>query len=172
MAEPASASDPKSDRFHWICGCNSHASHLPVASSAGTLLVPRSCFAILEAVTHLSIVTMESYALKELSEADVRRVEEHVARCAKCRYILEEQLGWAAAMRSPFRRAMEKMIDAERKKRRSAGTGTGTGKPHRDEHHLAGREARVTLRRRPCCARCRGRSSWRLRGRSSSDRAS
>jgi anti-sigma factor RsiW len=59
---------------------------------------------------------MESYALKELPEAEMLRVEKHVARCSKCRDCLEEQLGWAAAMRSPFRRKVEKMIDAKRKK--------------------------------------------------------
>ena len=72
--------------------------------------------AIVEAVAHLSIVMMESYALKELSEAEMRRVEEHVAICPKCRDHLEGDLAWAAAMRSPFRRHVEKLIDAERKK--------------------------------------------------------
>jgi hypothetical protein len=72
--------------------------------------------AIVEAVAHLSIVMMESYALKELSEAEMRRVEKHVASCPKCRFCLEEQLGWAAAMRSPFKRHVEKLIETERKK--------------------------------------------------------
>jgi hypothetical protein len=45
--------------------------------------------AIVEAVAHLSIDVMESYALKELSEAETLRVEKHVARCAKCRDHLE-----------------------------------------------------------------------------------
>jgi anti-sigma factor RsiW len=71
---------------------------------------------IVEAVAHLSIVMMESYALKELSEAEMRRVEKHVARCPKCRDHLDEELGWAAAMRSPFKRYVEKLIEAERKK--------------------------------------------------------
>ena len=71
---------------------------------------------IVEAVAHLSIVMMESYALKELSEAEMLRVEKHVARCPKCRDHLDEELGWAAAMRSPFRRYVEKLIEAERKK--------------------------------------------------------
>jgi hypothetical protein len=35
---------------------------------------------IVEAVAHLSIVVMESYALKELSEAEMRRVEKHVTK--------------------------------------------------------------------------------------------
>jgi len=72
--------------------------------------------AIVDAVAHLSIVMMESYAMKELSEAEMLRVEKHVARCPKCRFCLEEQLGWAAAMRSPFRRKVEKMIEEERRK--------------------------------------------------------
>jgi len=69
-----------------------------------------------KAVAHLSIVMTESYALKELSEAELRRVEKHVARCPKCRDRLEGELGWSAAMRSPFRRKVEKMIEEERKK--------------------------------------------------------
>lgn len=72
--------------------------------------------AIVEAVAHLPIVMMESYALKELSEAEMLRVEKHVARCPKCRDHLDEELGWAAAMRSPFKRYVEKLIEAERKK--------------------------------------------------------
>ncbi len=68
-------------------------------------------------MAHLSIVEMESYALEELSEAERLRVEKHVASCRKCGSILEEQLGWVAAMRSPFRRKVEKMIEEERKKR-------------------------------------------------------
>ena len=71
----------------------------------------------MEAVAHLSIVKMESYALKELSEAEMLRVEKHVARCPKCRDHLEGELGWSAAMRSPFRRKVEKMIEDERRKR-------------------------------------------------------
>ena len=52
---------------------------------------------IVKAAAHLSIVMMESYALKELSEAEMRRVEKHVARCPKCRDRLEGELGWSAA---------------------------------------------------------------------------
>ena len=66
-------------------------------------------------MAHLSIVEMESYALKELSQAEMLRVEKHVVRCAKCRDVLEGELGWATAMRSPFMAKVRKMID-ERKK--------------------------------------------------------
>lgn len=69
---------------------------------------------------------MESYALKELSEAEMRRVEKHVSSCPKCRFFLEEQLGWASAMRSPFRRQVEKLIETERKKHRSRKPSAGT----------------------------------------------
>ena len=68
-------------------------------------------------VRHLPIDLIEGYALRELSETEMRRVEKHVASCPKCQFMLEEQLGWAAAMRSPFRRMVEKMIKEERKKR-------------------------------------------------------
>ena len=66
-------------------------------------------------MAHLSIVQMERYALQELSEAEMLRVEKHVARCPKCRDRLDEELGWVAAMRSPFMAKVRKMID-ERKK--------------------------------------------------------
>jgi hypothetical protein len=72
--------------------------------------------AIVEAVAHLPIELLERYALKEVSEAEMLRVEKHVASCRKCEFVLEEQLGWAAAMRSPFRRKVERMIEEERKK--------------------------------------------------------
>jgi len=42
-------------------------------------------------------------------------VEKHVARCAKCRDHLEGELGWAAAMRSPFMAKVRKMIDDRKK---------------------------------------------------------
>jgi len=67
-------------------------------------------------VVHLSIVEIERYALKELPEAEMLRVEKHVVRRQKCRDHLDEELGWAAAMRSPFRSYVEKLIKAERKK--------------------------------------------------------
>ena len=72
--------------------------------------------AIVEAVAHLSIELLERYALKEVSEAEKQKVEKHVASCRKCEFFLEEQLGWMAAMRSPFRRYVEKLIEAEGKK--------------------------------------------------------
>jgi hypothetical protein len=59
---------------------------------------------------------MERYALKELSESDMRRIVKHVARCPKCLDHLHEELGWASAMRSPFRRYVEELIKAERRK--------------------------------------------------------
>lgn len=67
-------------------------------------------------VAHLSIEVLERYALKEVSETVKQRVEKHVASCRKCELILEEQLGWAAAMRSPFRKYVKKLIEDERKK--------------------------------------------------------
>ena len=72
--------------------------------------------AIVESMAHLSIVMVESYALKELPEAEMCRVEKHVARCAKCRDHLEGELGWAAAMRSPFMAKVRNSIEVERKK--------------------------------------------------------
>lgn len=70
----------------------------------------------MESVAHLSIELLERYALKEVSQAEKQKVEKHVASCRKCEFFLEEQLGWASAMRSPFKRYVEKLIEAERKK--------------------------------------------------------
>ena len=72
--------------------------------------------AIFEAVARLSIELLERYALKELSEPEMLQIEKHVARCPKCQDHLDEELGWAAAMRSPFKRHVERLIEAERKK--------------------------------------------------------
>ena len=72
--------------------------------------------AIVEAVAHLSIELLDRYALKEVSEAEKQKIEKHVASCRKCEFVLEEQVGWAAAMRSPFKRYVEKLIEAERKR--------------------------------------------------------
>jgi len=42
-------------------------------------------------------------------------IDKHVARCRKCRDRLDDELGWVAAMRSPFTAKVRKKI-AERKK--------------------------------------------------------
>src|ERR1035438_2466238 len=70
---------------------------------------------------------MESYALKELSEAEMRRVEKHVSSCPKCRDHLEGELGWAAAMRSPFMTKLRNLIEVERKKSAKGEGGVGGG---------------------------------------------
>jgi len=44
------------------------------------------------------------------------RAEKHVARCPKCRIHLDEELGWAAAMRSPFIARVREMIEERRKR--------------------------------------------------------
>jgi hypothetical protein len=59
---------------------------------------------------------MESYALKELSEAEMRRAEKHVASCPKCPDRLEGELGWVAARRSPFMAKVRKIVKAEEKR--------------------------------------------------------
>lgn len=67
-------------------------------------------------MTHLSTELVERYSLNEVSDVEKQRVEKHVASCSKCRFFLEEQIGWVSAMRSPFRKYVEKLIEAERKK--------------------------------------------------------
>ena len=86
-------------------------------------------------MAHLSIVVAESYALKELPETEMRRVEKHVASCQRCADLVGEQLVWVAQMRSPFRRKVEKMIEAEQKKaakRLKRVERVGAGKIHRE----------------------------------------
>jgi hypothetical protein len=59
-------------------------------------------FGIVGSVTHLSNVVIESYALRELSDAQIKRLEKHVAACPDRLDRLMGELGWAAAMRSPL----------------------------------------------------------------------
>jgi hypothetical protein len=86
-------------------------------------LLPTAAFpfslksAIVKAVAHLSIVTVESYALRELSDAEIQRVEKHVASCPECLDMLIGEIGWAAAMRSPTMAFIRKTVEANRKKR-------------------------------------------------------
>ena len=72
-------------------------------------------------MAHLSLVVAESYALKELPETEMRRVEKHAASCPRCRDLLGEQQVCVAQIRSPFRRKVEKMIEDERRKRAGKG---------------------------------------------------
>jgi hypothetical protein len=84
---------------------------------AATSIVRITKIGYRESVAHLSIVLAESYALNELSEDQKRQVEKHVASCQRCADLVGEQLVWVAQMRSPFKRAVEKMIEEGRKKR-------------------------------------------------------
>lgn len=84
-----------------------------------SLWPPKS--AIVDAVAHLSIGLLESYALNEVSDSERRRLDKHVASCQRCADLLGKQLVWAAQMRSPFRRKVEKMIEEGRKKRAPKG---------------------------------------------------
>jgi hypothetical protein len=51
---------------------------------SGALLPSPSKSGIVEAVAHLSIELIERYALRELSEIEIHRVEKHVASCPVC----------------------------------------------------------------------------------------
>jgi hypothetical protein len=55
------------------------------------------------------------------------RVEKHVARCAKCREHLDEELGWAAAMRSPFMARVREMIEERKKAAKGVNGAVGDG---------------------------------------------
>jgi anti-sigma factor RsiW len=51
-------------------------------------------------VAHLSVELIERYAVRELSEAEIQRVDKHVASCPECEERLQEEIDLAAAMRS------------------------------------------------------------------------
>jgi hypothetical protein len=69
-----------------------------------------------ESVAHLSIVTVERYALRGLSDTEVERVEKHVASCPECLDLLVGEIGWAKAMRSPTMAFGKKTVKENRKK--------------------------------------------------------
>jgi anti-sigma factor RsiW len=69
-----------------------------------------------EAVAHLSIELIERYALRELSEVELLRVEKHVASCPECLDRLQGEVDLAAVMRSPFMAKVRKIVKAERKR--------------------------------------------------------
>jgi hypothetical protein len=48
---------------------------------------------------HLSVMLLEQYALRELSDAEMQRVEEHVKRCSECMDRLEGEAGSVLGLR-------------------------------------------------------------------------
>jgi hypothetical protein len=61
------------------------------------------------------IELLERHTLKELSEAEMLRVEKHVARCPNCRDHLEGWLGWVAAVQSAFIVRVRTLLDQSKK---------------------------------------------------------
>jgi len=72
--------------------------------------------AIVGVVAHLSIELIERYALRELSEVEIQRVEKHVLRCSECRERLQEEVDVSAAMRSSTVAKVRKIAKAEKKR--------------------------------------------------------
>jgi hypothetical protein len=71
---------------------------------------------IVDFVAHLSVELIERYALREVSEAEMRRVEKHVARCSACKDRLVDDIGWQLAIRSPTMAFIRKTAKADKKK--------------------------------------------------------
>jgi anti-sigma factor RsiW len=71
---------------------------------------------IVELVKHLSIELIERYALRELSEVEIQRVEKHVFSCSECQERLQEEIALAAAMRSSTVAKIKKIVKAEKKR--------------------------------------------------------
>jgi hypothetical protein len=67
-------------------------------------------------VPHLTIKLIERYALRELSEVEIQRVEKHVLLCSECQERLQEEVDLAAAMRSSTAAKVGKIAKAERKR--------------------------------------------------------
>ena len=66
-------------------------------------------------MAHLSVELIERYALCELSEIKIRRVERHVGTCPVCEDRLQEEVDVAAAMRSSTATKIRKIVKTEKK---------------------------------------------------------
>jgi anti-sigma factor RsiW len=73
--------------------------------------------AIVDSVGHLSTDLIERYVLRELSDAETRRLDQHVATCAECEERLQAEIDLAAAMRSSTAAMVRRIADAERKRK-------------------------------------------------------
>jgi anti-sigma factor RsiW len=71
-----------------------------------------------DVVAHLSIELIERYALRELSDVEIQRVEKHVLSCPECQDRLQGEVDVSAAMRSSTSANIKKIVRA--KKRRPA----------------------------------------------------
>ena len=72
--------------------------------------------AIVDVVAHLTIELIERYALRELSEVEIQRVEKHVLRCSECQERLQAEIDVTAAMRSSMTAKIGKIVKAEKKR--------------------------------------------------------
>jgi hypothetical protein len=81
--------------------------------SGAPLRCPQS--AIVVVVVHLTIKLIERFALRELSEVEIQRVEKHVLLCSECGERLQEEVDVAAAMRSSTATKIRKIVKTEKK---------------------------------------------------------
>jgi hypothetical protein len=68
-----------------------------------------------DAVAHLTIGLVERYAMRELSDAELQRVNKHIASCRKCDEWLQAEIAQMAAIRSWTAAKVRKIEKATRK---------------------------------------------------------
>jgi anti-sigma factor RsiW len=67
-------------------------------------------------MAHLSIDLIERYALRELSDVEVQRVNKHVGSCSECEDRLQQEIDLAAAMHSSRAAKVRELVNAEKSK--------------------------------------------------------
>src|SRR5580698_9040932 len=71
--------------------------------------------AIVDTVAHLTIGVVERFAMRELSDEEMQRVNKHIASCRDCYDWLQVEIAQTAAMRS-WRARARKILKATNKK--------------------------------------------------------
>ena len=61
---------------------------------------PAEKFGIVDSVAHLDIVSVELFAAGELSDAELARVNKHIASCSECEEWVQAEIAQMAAIRS------------------------------------------------------------------------
>lgn len=61
---------------------------------------PAEKFGIVDSVAHLSISLVERRAMRELSDAELQRVNKHIASCSECEEWVQAEIAQTAAIRS------------------------------------------------------------------------
>ena len=87
-----------------------------IAIAAGVLRANGQKSVIVKAVDHLSIDCIQRYTLHELSPAETKLAEEHIAVCPECEERLQDEMESPDAMRSSSVGEIRRMIESDRKK--------------------------------------------------------